>query len=145
MINIPTRDEAILNIDWMISMRTPPSIEHLKGWKEVLMASAVIPEFLPLHAYEAAESAYRDAERIDAEQDPLEAAIKAYLNAVQGPAPVVLKPCPFCQKPLTRREGINPIARCDTPKCWVEARKIGVPIDDPEQVRSWNNRGDEPA
>lgn len=55
----------------------------------------------------------------------------------------ILKSCPFCQKPLTVRAGVNAYGRCDTPSCWMEARKIALPLDDPEQVRAWNRRASE--
>ncbi|MGH8010350.1 MAG: hypothetical protein ACREQ3_25430 [Candidatus Binatia bacterium] len=51
-----------------------------------------------------------------------------------------LKPCPFCAKPLTVRNGVNPYGRCDTEGCWMAEAKIGISCDDPKQVERWNTR-----
>lgn len=53
-----------------------------------------------------------------------------------------LKACPFCGKPMFVRGGVNPYGRCDTPDCWMAARAIGIPTDDPTQVAAWNTRAD---
>lgn len=51
-----------------------------------------------------------------------------------------LKSCPFCAKPLTIRNGVNPYGRCDTEGCWMAEAKIGISCDDPKQVERWNTR-----
>ncbi len=51
-----------------------------------------------------------------------------------------LKSCPFCAKPLTVRNGVNPYGRCDTEGCWMAEAKIGISCDDPKQVERWNTR-----
>jgi hypothetical protein len=55
-----------------------------------------------------------------------------------------LKPCPFCGEPLTVGGGCNPYGRCDTENCWMSARRIALPIDDPRQVEAWNTRASPP-
>lgn len=51
-----------------------------------------------------------------------------------------LRPCPFCQKPLFIREGVNPYGRCETEGCWMNERKATVPLDAKAQVQQWNDR-----
>jgi len=51
-----------------------------------------------------------------------------------------LLPCPFCGMHLTIRGGVNGYGRCETADCWVNARAITVPSDDPTQVAAWNTR-----
>jgi hypothetical protein len=58
---------------------------------------------------------------------------------------VKLKACPFCGVPLTVRHSVNPSARCDTPGCWMNARMIAVPLDEPRQVAAWNARTPDPG
>lgn len=52
----------------------------------------------------------------------------------------VLAPCPFCSRSLRIRGGVNSYGQCMTTDCWMEARRIAVPLQDPEQVRAWNSR-----
>ncbi|HEV2746304.1 MAG TPA: hypothetical protein VGW34_03275 [Allosphingosinicella sp.] len=54
---------------------------------------------------------------------------------------VKLDPCPFCRKPLSvRHPNLNPLGRCETEGCWMEQRRISVPLDDPAQLAQWNTR-----
>ena len=52
----------------------------------------------------------------------------------------MLAGCPFCGNALTVRAGVNPMAKCDTPKCYFAERRIGISLDDPRQVDGWNQR-----
>lgn len=56
-----------------------------------------------------------------------------------------LAACPFCGERLAMRGGVNPYGRCDTQGCWMHARKIMVPLLDPQQVAEWNRRATNPA
>jgi len=58
---------------------------------------------------------------------------------------VELKPCPFCQQPLSVTTRINPTARCDTEGCWVHESKFAIPVDSPLMVARWNTRALTPA
>jgi hypothetical protein len=51
-----------------------------------------------------------------------------------------LKPCPFCDAQLSIRTGANPYGRCETAGCWLNERKMTVPLHDREQVEAWNTR-----
>jgi hypothetical protein len=138
-----TRDEVVRGINDMIRLRASrsPSINEMEAWKDFILDATGVPELLPFDAFEAASRAYRNAHLNEDAPGPLEAAIKAYLTVIANPAPKPeMKPCPFCQRPLSAKTTINPMAKCDTPKCWMSARQIGIPMDDPEQVRAWNNR-----
>jgi hypothetical protein len=51
-----------------------------------------------------------------------------------------LKPCPFCNQPLTvRKSGANPRAKCNTEGCF-GAKLPVVNLDVPEDVAAWNTR-----
>lgn len=49
---------------------------------------------------------------------------------------VVLKPCPFCGKPLT--PVANGVFKCLTKTCFLLG--TGVDVDWPERVEAWNTR-----
>jgi hypothetical protein len=53
---------------------------------------------------------------------------------------VQLEPCPFCGEPLWEGGGRNPYGRCETGDCWMNARRMVVPLDDHRQVSQWNTR-----
>ncbi len=52
----------------------------------------------------------------------------------------VIQACPFCGEALNERHSVNPSARCGTEGCWLNARMIGIPLDDPAQVAAFNTR-----
>jgi hypothetical protein len=54
--------------------------------------------------------------------------------------PGKLADCPFCGAPLTLGGGVNPWGRCDTPECWMNERKLVIPLDEPTQITAWNTR-----
>lgn len=58
------------------------------------------------------------------------------------PTIMTLEPCPFCQNPLYVDSTVNPLARCETDGCWMNARQLSFPVDDPAQVKTWNMRAE---
>ncbi len=61
-------------------------------------------------------------------------------NTTESMVTQALKPCPFCGVALTIRNSVNPSARCDTEGCWMNARMIAIPLDDPRQTTAWDTR-----
>jgi len=52
-----------------------------------------------------------------------------------------IAPCPFCGQPLTYSSGrFNKAGRCDTVGCWLNERKMTVPVDALDQVAQFNTR-----
>ena len=55
-----------------------------------------------------------------------------------------LRACPFCGAALRIRNSVNAYGQCETEGCWMNARKVIVPLDDPRQVSGWNTRARTP-
>ena len=55
-----------------------------------------------------------------------------------------LRACPFCGAALRIRNSVNAYGQCETEGCWMNARKVIVPLDDPRQVSDWNTRARTP-
>jgi len=56
------------------------------------------------------------------------------------PPPPSIESCPFCHRPMTVRNSVNPRAQCSTNNCWLHHSAISIPLDDSLQLARFNSR-----